>query len=235
MGGKTEAVGSFLSFLRRPAVRIPLLLALMLAAGAWAANSYREQMRQQNLGVRRHLRFMEIVSRAAREAALAGRNPKNLAELARPSESAPGAIDALYRRKYAIFDEFALVPGTDPQTLGVQVRGEELAWESYCYRLWPDPAGGREFVIFAWPEAPGAERVTEAFTSTEPGALYYTLAIRYAGANGGPRPADLGDPFAGKINVAGELPVNSSPEAFLKKLAQSGGKTWARMDVKRGR
>jgi len=216
-----------MSLLRRPAVRIPLLLALMLALGAWAANSYREQMRQQNLGVRRHLRFMEIVSRAAREAAEAGPRPATLAELA-------PAIDALYRRKYAVFDEFALVPGTDPQTLGVRVRGEELFWGNYCYRLWPGPAGGRDFVIFAWPEAAGAGRLTSAFVSAEPGSLYYTFATRYAGADGGPRPADLGEPFAGQVNLAEELPANASPEAFLKKLARSDGKTWVRMAVKRG-
>ena len=214
--------------LRRPAVRIPLLLAVAAAVGALAARECRSSLRGRELAGRRHLRFMEMVSRAAAERAGAGRRPGSLAELvSRPGE--PGAIETLYLREYAGLPEFAGGPSLD-----VRVRGAELAWGGYCYRLWPSPRNGRDFLIFAWPEAPGAGRLASAFVSTDPGHLYYTFATRYAGADAGPRPEDLGEPFGGQVRLMPGLGPQAEPADFLEKAARSDGKLWARMQVRPG-
>ena len=217
----------------RPAVRIPILLALTVVAGALLARECRRMARGE-LGALRRLRRIEMVTRAALSAAEAGRRPRSLAELVGTPEQ-PGAIETLYRREYAGLPEFSAggprPAAADARSLGIQVRGAELAWEGCCYRLWPGPGNERDFVIFAWPEAAGAGRLTYALVSSQPKNLYCTFAIRYAGADAGPQPQDLGDPFAGKINSMAGISPHSSPQEFLERAAQSDGKLWARQDV----
>ena len=216
---------SLLRALGRPAVRIPLLLAVTVAVGALVARECRGSLRGRELAARRHLRFMEMVTRAAQERCRAGRRPGSLAELV-GTAGQPGAVETLYLREYARLPEFAGCP-----PLAVGVRGAELAWGGYCYRLWPSPGNERDFLVFAWPEAAGAGRLTSAFVSSDPAHLCYTFAARYAGADAGPRPEDLGEPFGGKINLMNEIDPQAPPEDFLERAAKSGGKLWARMPV----
>lgn len=232
---------SALDVLRRPAVRIPLMLVLLIVAGAFAAHSCAKGGRVRQLGQHRHLRFMEMVFRLCDDGARAGRRPKSLAEVAAPySCGEMSAIEDLYLRGgYSRLPEFALPvsrPATEPRLKGlgrVEILGEEILWEGYCYRLWPAPGSGRDFLVFGWPEAPGAGRLTEACLSTEPDRLYYTFAMRYAGPGAGPRPEDLGDPFGGRVSLM-PLPGKAALEDFLERAGKSNGREWALMEMARG-
>ncbi len=225
-----------LDALKRPAVRIPLVLALAVAGGAWLATRYRGAVDARAMATRRHLSCIEVVTRAAFEAAEAGHRPKTLAELVGTPER-PGAIETLFLREYAALPEFASPgsppPAPRPASPSIEVRGAELLWEGYCYRLWPSPNNDRDFAVFAWPEVPGDGRLTSAFISSDPAWLYYTYARRYAGANGGPEPVDLGEPFGGKIALLNQGDSRMSPEEFLDRLSRQNGRIWAKEMIPR--
>ncbi|HOX08214.1 MAG TPA: hypothetical protein PK280_17600 [Planctomycetota bacterium] len=242
--------------LRRPAVRIPALLALTVVGGALLARQCGRMIEGRRLSTLRHLRCIEVVTRAAREAAAAGRRPESLAELV-GTPGKPGAIEELFLREYAALPEFsepatgsagsspatAEVPGgargqpdqpagrRHPSPPAIQVRGPELLWEGYCYRLWPSPENERDFLVFAWPESADVGRLTSAFLSTHPVWLYYTYAPRFAGPGGGPAPTDMGEPFIGRIGLMIDSDAESDPERFMKRTEQSGGRLWARMEL----
>jgi len=225
---------------------MPILLVLTVLAGTLLSRQCSRMAQARALAASRHLGCMEMVTRAAREAAESGRRPESLAELVGTAEK-PGAIETLYLREYAGLAEFAATGsdsrppnparhtegGQEPRSLSIQVQGVELLWDGYRYRLWPSPDNAKDFVVFAWPEAPGVGRLTSACLSTEPGRYYCTYAVRYAGADAGPKPADLGEPFAGRISLMKELNPRTSPEEFMERAGKSGGRQWVAENMKR--
>lgn len=216
--------------------RVPLLAALMVLAGALLARSCGRQAqrwRREYAGQVRAARLLEVLAEAARGRSQAGEPPAGLAVLAAPGAGgAPGPVAAAFRRGgYAELPEFR---GCDAPA-ELEVRGEELAWGGHRFRLWPDPAGGGRFVIFAWPEAPGAGGPAWAVLSWDREHVYCTSAARCAGAGREPSPQDLGAPFDGRVNCVdpGEEPSPAEMARAWKETAGPDGRKWLRQKVTR--
>lgn len=224
--------------LKRPAVRIPLLMALIAAASVWAASSCEEQRRMMRLAGDRHISFVRLLARTVEEL---GRRPEKIGELLEAPEG--GGLAPLYRvfaREFAALPEFKDLapPGAGPlerlgpihvwcSTAGEQDR-REITWSGYFFRLHPRPGSEKDYVIFSWPAEGGEALPTLAWVSTRPGKLYYTSASRYAGPGAGPAPADLGEaPFEGKVNLFSPGKAGSSGRDFPEEVKKTGGRLWA--------
>jgi hypothetical protein len=237
-----------LEFLRRPAVRVPLVLAAVVACALWASQSCRGQMRTLSLAKRRHQSFMVLLAAAARE----GRPPAaSLGELVWPPEAGGRSrLVEVFLRDFADRPEFAesSPPGTArSDRLGeVQVWREsgerrheqEILWSGYMFSMYPRTGGGPEgqaagkgggdLVIFSWPLKAGRAQLTLAWLSTDPGRIYYTSAPRYAGPGRGPTPADLGEaPFEGEVSLFTEEDAPATLREFVSRTEESGGRLWA--------
>jgi len=224
--------------LRRPSVRVPLMLAALLATSFLAVRSCRDQagrMRQVRL---RHFAFLRLLAASAAET---GARPEGLGELIWAPES--GGLPALHR---VFLRDFAGRPevrdqapeGAAPlERLGeVQVwtgegparREREIFWAGYLFRLHPAPGSGRDFVVFSWPCETAGHGLTLAWLSTDPERFYYTFSPRYSGPGRGPVPEDLGpEPFAGRLRLIPAGPDGPDPDEFPELARRSEGRLWA--------
>ncbi len=224
--------------LRRPAVRIPLVLLAVLACSLWAARSCRDHLRMLELAKRRHQSFVLLLAASVRAGP---ETTDRLGPLAWPGKgNSPSAIEAVFLREFASREEFVGMTISDAGPLarlgeirvwqGGEKRGQEreLLWSDYMFRMFRDPAAGLDFAIFSWPLKAGAAQLTMAWLSTEPGRIYYTSAPRYVGPEKGPRLKDLGEaPFEGKIFLIPPDAAGNSLRDFVARAEEKDGRIWA--------
>ena len=230
-----------ISTIKKPAVRVPLILCLMAVAGVWAARSCRRNRRIVQLLNARHLSFIRLLARTAAEQEVRPVSLVEIVEVPAGGESSP--VEKVFLRDYAERPEFAELagPGVKPlERLGpIEVVHStagpdpgEIIWSGYLFRLYSDPENAKNLVIFCWPVEPGRAQLAMAYISSFPDFLYYTSHPRYAGPGKGPVPADLGEsPFAeGGVDLLG-ADSDRSPQEFLKMLEAGQGKLWARQPL----
>jgi hypothetical protein len=224
--------------LKRPAVRIPLVLLAILGCSMWAAGSCREHFRMLDLARRRHQSFVLLLAATVRSGP---EMPDRLGPLAWPREgNAPSAIEEVFLRDFAGREEFVEMALSDSGPLarlgeikvwpGKEERGKEheLLWSEYMFRMYRRSSGGRDFALFSWPLKPGAAQLTMAWLSTEPDRIYYTSAPRYVGPEKGPRPGDLGEsPFEGKVFLLSPDAAVGSLREFVAAAEEQNGRVWA--------
>lgn len=224
--------------LKKPAVRIPLVTAVIVGCSLWAFRSCEQKARILRLVNARHTSFIRLLAAVASEPA---KRPESLGELVRPAaEGRPSAIQRMFLRDFAERREFRelTAPAAEPldrlgeikiwSGAGEFGREREITWSYYMFRLHPHPGNGKDFVIFSWPQNAGKAQLTLAWLSTEPERIYYTSAPRYVGPEHGPVIEDLGAaPFAGKMNLLIPEAVGDSHDEFLRKAEAEDGKVWA--------
>jgi hypothetical protein len=227
-----------LGLLRRPAVRVPLVLAAVLGLSFLAVRSCREEVGRMRLVRLRHLGFMRLLATAAAET---GVRPGSLGELVwAPEGGGLPVLQRVFLRDFAERAEFlGLAPeGAAPlERLGeVQVwtgsggprREQEILWSGYLFRLYPAPDGDRDFAVFSWPAETAGQGLVLAWLSTDPERFYYTFSPRYSGPGGGPVPADLGEaPFAGRLRLIPAGPTGPDPDEFPELARRAEGRLWA--------
>jgi hypothetical protein len=224
--------------IRRPAVRVPLILAVVVGLSLLTARTCREQTARLDALRLRHLSFMRLLGAAATET---GSRPGSLGQLVWAPEA--GGIPPLHRvflRDFAELPEFRALASNEAaelERLGeVQVwtgsgelrHEQEILWSGYLFRLYPAPGNARDYVIFSWPLETAGPGLVLAWISTDPGRFYYTFSPRYSGPGKGPTLEDLGEaPFELKIRLVEAGPQGPDPNTFPARAREAQGRLWA--------
>jgi hypothetical protein len=227
-----------LSVLKKPALRIPVVLVLVVGLGFYAMYSCQQQMKIVKLARNRHLSFIQLL---ARTVSTRDKMPARLGVLAVPA--APGELSAVERtflEEFADlreFTEFAPPRARRAERLGEvrvwRAHGKpddkvELSWSGYVFRMQRRGPENRDFAIFSWPLDAGPAQLTLAYVSTFPENIYYTASPRYAGPGNGPTLADLGEaPFEGRVFLLPPESAGETPEHFFARAEEHGGRIWA--------
>jgi len=233
--------------LKRPAVRIPLLMIVIVGCSLWAFRSCPEYIEEKaktlQLVNARRVSFIKLLAAAATEAE---KRPEGLGELVRPAKAGElSPVQKMFLRGFAERPEFRKLADPEAEPLrrlgnievwsapGHESHEREILWSCdlqppVLLRLCPSPKNEEDFVIFSWPQNAGKAQLTLAYLSTEPERIYYTSAPHYVGPGQGPTTADLGEaPFAGKINLLPPDAVGDSYDEFLRRAEAEEGKLWA--------
>jgi hypothetical protein len=225
-------------FLKKPVVRVPIFLAVMIGLSVVAVYSCDEQIRMVKLARKRHISVIELLARTVSEQK---QMPATLGELALCEDAAGcSEVEKVFLRDFAELPEFRVLAGPQsrpPDRLGdvrvwrahgKQSDKQELTWSGYIFRMEARGQDSRDFAIFSWPVKAGPAQLTLAYVSTDPGNIYYTAAPRYAGPAKGPRVKDLGEsPFEGRIYMLPPELAGESPEAFFARANEHDGRIWA--------